>query len=542
VDRVLPGRIENQLHLLCAGALIAGGFYTVFSCVRSLLLIRLEARVDSHLMLGFLEHLLALPFRFFQQRGSGDLLMRLGSNAAIREALASYTISTLLDGALVVVYLIALIRTTPQFAAVAAFFGALQIAILLATSRRLECLAESDISTQSESQNYLVQVLAGVGTVKASGAEDRILDRWSSLLGKQIDASAARGRYAAAVESAMTGIRTLSPLCLLWLGSLDVLAGTMSLGTMLAANALAASFLLPLASLVSSAQRVQLARAHLERIGDVLRAAPEQDPLSVRAAPRLTGRIELRDVSFRYDANGPLILRNISLEIAPSQKVAIVGRTGSGKSTLAKLLLGMYAPTEGEIRYDGLPLTELNLRSVRRQWGAVLQESFVFSGSVRENIAFDNPALGFEDLAHAARIAAIEDDIASMPMGFETPLDEGGSSFSGGQRQRLALARAVAHQPALLLLDEATSHLDAVTERLVESNLDALACTRIVVAHRLSTVRNADVILVLDDGVIVEQGAHDQLMELGGHYAALVRNQTVSLEFGRQGCAAHLGQ
>jgi len=279
---------------------------------------------------------------------------------------------------------------------------------------------------------------------------------------------------------------------------------------------------------------LQLVSAHLDRIADVVEEESEQDLQGVQHAPPLSGRIELNHINFRYDPNAPLVLRDISVAIEPGQKVALVGRTGSGKSTLAKLLLGLYTPTEGEILYDDLPLQSLNYRTVRSQFGAVLQESFLFSGSIRQNIAFNDPSLSLEQVMEAARLAHIHDDILRMPMGYETLVAEGGMSLSGGQRQRLSLARALAHQPAVLLLDEATSHLDAVTERLVDQNLSDFACTRIVIAHRLSTIRNADLILVLDEGVIVERGSHKDLLAKDGRYAALVHSQLEQTEAGEE--------
>jgi ABC-type bacteriocin/lantibiotic exporter with double-glycine peptidase domain len=294
---------------------------------------------------------------------------------------------------------------------------------------------------------------------------------------------------------------------------------------MFALNALAASFLQPLGSVVMSAQRVQLAGSYLERIADVMHAKPEQKLESVNPAPKLSGKIELRNVSFRYDTHSPKVLQDITLSIDPGQKVALVGRTGSGKSTLARLLLGLYTPTTGNILYDGIPLETMNLQTVRTQWGAALQDSFVFASSLKDNIAFHNRQMRAEDLTRAANIAAIHDDIMQMPMGYETRVDEGGGSLSGGQRQRIAIARAIAHRPSLLLLDEATSHLDVITESIVDRNLDVLSCARVVIAHRLSTIRNADLIVVMDNGSIVEQGTHDELLARDGSYAALVRSQ-----------------
>lgn len=451
--------------------------------------------------------------------------MRLASNATIRQALASYTTSAVLDGALVFIFLAALLHISLLFGLSALIFALIEFAILLATARRLQCLVESDLVSQSASQSCLVESLMGIGTLKASGAEQSTFARWSTLLANQLDTSAQRGRYSARVDAATTVIRTFAPLFLLWLGGTLVLEGSLSLGTMLAINALAAAFLQPVGSLVLGAQRLQLAGAHLERIADVMQANPEQDRSDVRPTPKLTGRIELRDVSFRYDSHSPNVLDHISLTIYPGQKVALVGRTGSGKSTLAKLLLGLYLPTEGEILYDGSPLQALDLESLRKQWGVVLQDSFMFSSSIRENIAFHNPAVSSSDITRAARIAEIHSDITRMPMGYETRVEEGGGALSGGQRQRIAIARAIANWPQLLLLDEATSHLDVATEGLVDRNLDDLSCTRLVVAHRLSSVRNADLIVVLDMGSIAEQGSHQELLRRNGAYSKLVLSQ-----------------
>jgi ABC-type bacteriocin/lantibiotic exporter with double-glycine peptidase domain len=501
----------------------------VLGYLRGALSLYLEARLDTEVMLGFFEHILRLPFRFFQERTSGDLLMRLGSIAVIREVLTGETISAVLDGTMAVFYLLILLLWQPLFGILALLFGALQIVLLLSSTRRLYELTERDLAAQAESQSYLVEALAGVATLKAAAVEGRAMEHWSNLFFKQLNISIRRSHLTNLVEAGRDAIGALAPIILLWVGGLMVLNGDMTLGTMLAVTTLAVSFLGPLSSFASTGQQLQLIGAHLERIGDVMKTTPEQDVQDAQRAPDLTGRIELHNISFRYHQQAPWAIVDASVMIEPGQKIAIVGRTGSGKSTLAMLLLGLYPLDKGQIIYDGLPLSQINLRSLRSQFGVVLQEPSLFSGSIRRNIASLDPDLSLDQIIEAAELAAIHDEIATLPMGYETIIAEGGIDLAGGQRQRLAIARALVHHPAILLLDEATSDLDAITENIVDQNLSDLACTRIVIAHRLSTIRNADLILVLDEGFIVERGTHRELLALGGAYAELVHDQGATL-------------
>ena len=525
VDHVLPMHNVDILTILGLGMLMMLLAQVVTSYLRSALLIHVQARLDSQMMLSFFEHLLTLPFKFFQQRSSGDLLMRLGSNAVIREMLTGQTISMLLDGSLVLAYVLLILLQFPVFGLAIIAIALLQVVLLLSTTRKVHNLVQSDLAAQAQSQSYLVETLSRIETVKAAGAEERIFDHWSNLFFTQLNVSLQRNYLSIVIETGVTGLRILSPMLLLWIGAYKVLNATMSLGTMLALNTLAASVMAPLASLIANGQRLQLVGSHLERIADVLQAEPEQDTQKVRRADRQTGSIELQNVSFRYNSKAPLVLKNISIKIEPGQKIALVGRTGSGKSTLARLLLGFHPPTSGTILYDGVPLEEMNYRTLRRQFGAVLQDPQLFSGSIRQNISFNDPALPLDKIVETARLAHIHDEIMAMPMNYEAVIAEGSSTLAGGQCQRLSIARALAHEPAILLLDEATSHLDVLTEQLVEENLSSLSCTRIVIAHRLSTIRNADVILVLHEGEIVERGTHAELIERRNYYANLIHAQ-----------------
>jgi ATP-binding cassette, subfamily B, bacterial len=271
--------------------------------------------------------------------------------------------------------------------------------------------------------------------------------------------------------------------------------------------------------------QLQLLGGYMDRIDDVLKTDPEQIGADLARAPRLTGRVTLQNVSFKYGENTPFVVRDVSVDIKAGMTVAIVGKSGCGKSTLARLLAGLYRPIEGRIMYDGNDLVRLELKSLRRQIGVVFQSPSLFAGSIRSAISLAAPNAPFEKLVDAARLAAIHEDIEAMPMGYETLLADGGHSLSGGQRQRIALARALVHNPAILILDEATSALDSETERRVIENLEKLQCTRVVLAHRLSTIVNADLILVMDAGEIVESGTHQELLNRGQHYSRLVAAQ-----------------
>jgi len=526
IDQLVPRDDSHLLGVLAVGVVLVIGYQLLGAFLRGNQLLELRTRLDMGLTMGFVDHLVELPYSFFLRRSAGDLMMRMQSNTSVRDILTSGSLSAVLDGAFASLYLILLFIVSPDLGLLVLVLALVQILVLIASWRRNRRLMSDSLQAQARSQSYAYELLAGIETLKAAGAEQRAAARWGTLFRRQVSIDLARGRLTAAVDSVMGTLTVGAPLLILLAGTLEVVDGQITLGTMFSATALAAGFLSPLGTLVSSGLQLQLLASYVERINDVLDTPREQASRQPRRAAPLAGAVRADRVSFRYTALAPLVVSDVSLEVHPGQHIGIVGRSGSGKSTLAHLLLGLYRPTEGSICFDGHDLAGLDVRSVRRQLGIVTQHPYVFGSTIRQNIALINPALPMEDVTRAAELACIDTDIKAMPLGYDTPLHDGGGSLSGGQRQRIALARALVSRPAILLLDEATSELDTVTEEMVYRNLATVRATTIVIAHRLSTIRNADLIVVMDGGRIAEAGTHQDLLALGGIYTALAHAQS----------------
>ena len=526
IDRVVPRRDYSLLFLLTAGFCGLQLFNAIAGLLREYLAIHLRIALEASFTLRFLDHLVALPYWFFQRRTSGDLMMRLGSNAAVRDILTSTLLSTFLDGVMASIYLVLLIVVSVPLALMVMVLVSIRMSLLAVMRWRQRQLLRESLDNQARSQTSQVEMLSGMETLKAMGLEQWAADNWSNVFVDGLNLSIRRGRLDAMFNFLLNLLGTASTIALLFYGTYVVLNGGWTLGSMMAFSALAAGFLGPVSKLVSSGLQFQMLETYVERLNDVLDTPREQDVTAVSAAGPLTGALELNAVSFRYSGSpAPWTLEDVSVTISPGLRVALVGRTGSGKTTLARLLAGLYEPEAGRILLDGKDLKSFNLRSIRRQLGIVTQETQLFGGSIRSNISLADPNMSMHRIIQAARLACIDDEIAAMPLGYETPLTDRGLSLSGGQRQRLAIARALAGDPKILILDEATSHLDGVTEERVNAHLASLRCTRVVIAHRLSTIRDADLILVLDRGRIVERGSHDELLRTGANYVELVRAQ-----------------
>ncbi|MFL6198853.1 MAG: ATP-binding cassette domain-containing protein, partial [Thermoanaerobaculia bacterium] len=473
----------------------------------------------------FVQHLLRLPVGFFLQRYAGHLVARVALNDIVASLLSSQLTTTLLSLVSAAVYAVAMLVIDPLLGSVAIALGGANFVALRAVSRRRRDVNVVLVSETAKLNGVSFAGIQAIETIKASGSEDDFFARWSGQQAKVVNGRQQLGVATQALAAVPALLGALSGAAIVTLGALRVLDGTLSLGSLLAVQFLAIAFTVPIQSLVTLGESLQEAEGDLASLDDVLRYPVQQVngriPLDEGPA-RLTGRLELEEVSFGYSPLSPPLVDRLSLVVEPGHRVAIVGPTASGKSTVARLAAGLYRPWSGRVLFDGVPRDELAPDVVAAAVSLVDQEINLFEASMRENISLWDPTLSDQAIIGAARDASIDDDITRRTGAYDRRVEEGARDWSGGQRQRLEIARALAIDPALIILDEATSALDPIIERVIDEALRARGCASLIIAHRLSTIRDADEIIVLDQGRVVQRGRHEELIAEGGLYAELV--------------------
>ena len=531
-DTVIPGADRSQLFQMIGGMVAAAMGVFAFEITRGIAVLRVEGKMDYSIQSAMWDRLMSLPLSFFRQYTSGDLANRAYGIDKIRELVSGTGVTAVLGMFTASFFLFQMFQFDVKLAAAGvalSFMAALFMAVMnlwqLSYNRHL-------YGVIGKITSVIFQFIMGVAKIRVAGAEDHAFKVWTRLFTKQRRISWAVGRISNILDTFNTVFPVLSSLILFYfMHASQEAAGVpgsagkpISTGDFIAFNAAFGAFLGAILQLSSASLSLFQMVPVYERFKPIITAEPEVD--EAKSYPGdLSGEIEVYHVNFRYQPDGPLILKNVSIHIKAGQFVAFVGPSGSGKSTLLRLLMGFDRPESGKVYFDGQDLDSLDIREVRQQIGVVLQTSRLMPTDIYRNIIGNNTSITLETALEAAKAAGLDADIQKMPMGMHTVVAEGGGGFSGGQKQRLMIARAVVNKPRMLFLDEATSALDTRSQAIVPQSMDRLQATRVVVAHRLSTIIGADKIFVLVDGRVLEEGSYAELMEMNGHFAELARRQ-----------------
>lgn len=527
VNNVISSPAPANVGGLLAAVAVAAALIGLLTLIQQMFLARVQTRLTVSGSFKLVDHLVHLPVQYFTQRYPGVLVSRLDQVDQVSQLLAGPLITAVVSLFGLIIYLAAMIAYSPLLSAVGVAAALLNVVALVIVSRQRDSANQQQLRESSRLQGIGMSTISGIEAVKTSGAEDSAFERWAGFQARYLIASQQMGRLTNGLSVVPTTLSSLTSVLVLTIGGLEVLNGSLTLAILVGFQALMSSFLSPISSMVSLAQQAQVAQGQLVQINDVLRNPIDAQftdgahPLPVGQA-RLDGRIELRDITFGYNPTSPALIEGFSLSVAPGQRIALVGGSGSGKTTIVRLILGLYAPWSGQILFDGKPREEWPRSLITTSVAFVDQRIMLFEGTVRDNLTLWDDTVPMTHLIKAASDARIHDDIVSRTGGYLSDVQEGGRNFSGGQRQRLEIARALTLDPSIIVLDEATSALDSDTERIIDRNLRRRGITSIIVAHRLSTIRDCDEIIVLDGGTIVQRGTHDELLAQGGRYATLI--------------------
>ncbi|WP_270660071.1 peptidase domain-containing ABC transporter [Paraclostridium bifermentans] len=528
LDDIVPNNLKQSLTIFSIGFIVLAIFKVIMEAFRTQLLIHLGQKLDIPLMLGYYEHVINLPMNFFGTREVGEIISRFSDAANIRQAISGVALTMMIDVFMVLIGGGILYSQSPSLFGLTIIPLVLYGIIVYSFKSSIEKVNRETMEKNSKLTSYLIESLNGIETIKAFNSEREVNLETEKRFIKFIKAIFKNERINNLQVTFKRLVESIFAITVLWIGSTQVLNGSISFGELLTFNALLAYFLDPIENIINLQPTVQTALVAAERLSEILDLElekSEQEDKKIKPQS-LKGNIEFKNVDFRYGTRN-LILKNINMTIKKGERIALVGESGSGKTTLAKLLLNFYQCENGEILVNNYNLLDINVEALRDKIAYISQETFLFNGTILENLMLGNPYLTYEEVIEACEKAQIHDFINSLPLRYNTLVEENGSNFSGGQKQRLSIARAILRNPEILIMDEATSNLDSITEKAIERTIHDFSegMTTIIIAHRLSTIMRCDNIYILEKGEIKERGNHKDLLDNKGRYYKLWKEQ-----------------
>ncbi len=527
LDKVIVHRSMSTLDVLGIAFVAVSIFEFLLNLTRNYIFIHTANKIDAKLGAKLFHHLFALPFVYFESRKVGNIISRVRELDQIREFITNKSVSVLIDLFFSTVFLVVMFIYSKILT-----FGVLIIVALIGIlyvtmTPELRARLENKFQMSAQSNSYLVEAVTGVQTVKSLSIEGIMQKKWNDYLGRYVKSGfnlAVMSNFAGSLSNLFQKMMTIA---ILWIGVTLVIKNELTIGQLIAFQMFANQFIAPVMRLVNLWNEFQQVLLGVDRLGDILNNPVELTSSKAITLPKINGSVRIDNLSFKYSPNSPMVLNGVTLDVKAGQSIGLVGRSGSGKSTITKLIQKLYLPFEGTVYIDDVDIRQMNPVWLRNNIGVVLQENYLFSGTIRDNIAMPKPDAPIEAIIQAAQISGAHSFISEMPEGYDTFVGERGSTLSGGQRQRIAIARALITNPKIIIFDEATSALDYESERVIMDNLDKIkhGRTMFIIAHRLSTVKNCDLIVALDKGSIIEVGTHDELIKKQGYYYNLYTQQ-----------------
>ncbi|MEO0348559.1 MAG: NHLP family bacteriocin export ABC transporter peptidase/permease/ATPase subunit [Cyanobacteria bacterium P01_A01_bin.15] len=540
IDNILLAKRLDWLPYVLVGIALVVLVQGLLTALQLRYLRALKIKLAVGMASRFVWHVLQLPVGFYAQRFAGEISGRISLNDSVADVLSGRLTTTLISSVMIVFYAIAMLQYDILLTTIVIAFAIINVGVLQWVSRRRKDANLRLVQEYGKASGIAVAGLQGMETLKAGGLESDFFARWAGYHTKAVNAQQNLGLANRLVGLLPSLLSTLATLSLLIVGGWRIINGSLTIGMLVAFQLLMQSFQGPVNALVQFAGTLQTLQGNLDRLDDVLENETDiafcshckhnvSEENEAANHHRLSGAVDIQNLSFGYSPLDPPLIEDFNLTIKPGQRIALVGGSGSGKSTLARVIAGLYQPRSGEVCFDGLPRQQISQATLTNSIAMVEQDILLFAGTVRDNLTLWDATVPDKDLQQACQDAAIEEAILAMPYGYDATLLEGGQNLSGGQRQRLEIARALVNNPSILMMDEATSALDTETEKIIDQNLRRRGCTCIIVAHRLSTIRDADEIIVLDRGKVVQRGTHEQLWEQTGHYGDLIRSSGTAL-------------